>query len=183
MSLSDYLIKKPELETKRLLIRPLRPEDTGALKEWLSDPSLYQYWGKRPGKADKNPELLFSPTPPKPVKSFHWGIICKENGKAIGEFWISLIENDRMARISYRLSPAWQGRGIMTEALKRIIRFCFTETELQRLWTDVAIHNTASCRVLEKAGFIREGHIRQGKMVSTWCDYYIYGMLKSDFSS
>ena len=28
----------------------------------------------------------------------------------------------------------------------------------------------------------REGLIRQGKMVNTWCDYYVYGILDSDFS-
>ena len=37
-----------------------------------------------------------------------------------------------------------------------------------------------SCRIIEKAGYTREGLIRQGKMVNTWCDYYIYGILASD---
>ena len=34
-----------------------------------------------------------------------------------------------------------------------------------RLWSNVHIENTASIKTLEKVGFIREGHIRQGKMV------------------
>ena len=42
------------------------------------------------------------------------------------------------------------------------------------------VRNTASCKTLEKAGFTREGCIRQGKMVSSWCDYYLYGLLKTD---
>ena len=41
--------------------------------------------------------------------------------------------------------------------------------------------NVASYKTLEKAGFQREGHIRDGKMVNTYCDYYIYGMLKADY--
>ena len=61
-------------------------------------------------------------------------------------------------------------------------RFCFENTELQRIWTKVDVRNVASCRMLEKAGYTREGLIRQGKMVKTWCDYYIYGILDSDFS-
>ena len=32
----------------------------------------------------------------------------------------------------------------------------------------------------EKCGYTKEGHIRQGKMVNTWCDYYIYGILFTD---
>ena len=58
--------------------------------------------------------------------------------------------------------------------------FCFRNTELQRLWTKVDVRNTASWKMLEKCGYTREGLVRQGKMVSTWCDYYIYGILGSD---
>ena len=36
--------------------------------------------------------------------------------------------------------------------------------------------------VLEKCGYTREGLIRQGKMVNTWCDYYIYGILSTDLA-
>lgn len=46
MSLKDYIDEKPQMETKRLLLRTLIPEDVEDLKEWLSIPSLYQYWGK-----------------------------------------------------------------------------------------------------------------------------------------
>lgn len=59
MKLQDYIQNKPILETDRLLLRPLQYGDAADLKEWLGDKSLYQYWGKRPGKGDLNPELLF----------------------------------------------------------------------------------------------------------------------------
>ncbi len=59
-------------------------------------------------------------------------------------------------------------------------RFCFKNTELQRLWTKVDVKNIASSRMLEKCGYTKEGLIRQGKMVNTWCDYYIYGILATD---
>ena len=70
MKLQDYVLNKPVLETKRLVLRPLRKEDTADLKEWMGDRSVYQYWGKHPGKSDLNPELLFQ-KPEKPTKSFH----------------------------------------------------------------------------------------------------------------
>ena len=59
MKLQDYIQNKPILDTERLLLRPLQYDDIDDLKEWLGDKSLYQYWGKRPGKSDLNPELLF----------------------------------------------------------------------------------------------------------------------------
>ena len=180
MKLQDYIYEKPVLETERFLLRTLNPSDVSDLREWLNDHSLYQYWGKRAGKSDLHPELLFEKKE-KPTKSFHWGIIHKQSNKVIGEMWIYLIENDRMAKVAFRLSAAYQGNGYMGEVLTRVVCFCFEETELQRLWSDVHILNIASYKTLEKAGFSREGHIRDGKMVSTYCDYYLYGMTKADY--
>jgi ribosomal-protein-alanine N-acetyltransferase len=181
MALKDYINDKPILETERLVLRALVPTDINDLKEWLSDNSLYQYWGKRPGKSDLNPELLFQKKG-KPTKSFHWGIVNKQDNKVIGEMWVYLIENDRMAKIAFRLSPAYQGNGYMSEALMQVISFCFEKTELQRLWSDVHVQNIASYKTLEKAGFKREGHIRDGKMVNIYCDYYLYGITKFDYA-
>ena len=42
MKLQDYVLNKPALETERLVLRPLRKEDTADLKEWLGDSSVYQ---------------------------------------------------------------------------------------------------------------------------------------------
>ncbi|WP_130863453.1 GNAT family N-acetyltransferase [Bacilliculturomica massiliensis] len=180
MKLQDYVQNKPKLETDRLLLRPLQYDDVANLKEWLGDRSLYQYWGKRPGKSDLNPESLFQKKE-RPTKSFHWGIVHKKDDKVIGEMWVYLIENDRMAKVAFRLSPIYQGNGLMAEALRNVVIFCFEKTELQRLWSDVHVLNIASYKTLEKAGFRREGHIRDGKMVNTYCDYYLYGMTRTDY--
>jgi len=74
-----------------------------------------------------------------------------------------------------------QKKGYATEALKEVVNFSFSKTELKRLWSDADTRNEASRIVLEKCGFEQEGRIRQGKMVSSWCDYYIYGILKEDY--
>lgn len=179
MGLCDYINEKPVLRTERLTLRKLCREDVPALEEWMTNPSVYTYWGANMGKNDKNPSLLFDKAE-KPTKSFHWGIIHNSDGKAIGELWVYLIENDRMAKVAYRLNPEYHGRGYATEALGKAVEFCFGNTELKRLWTAVDVRNTASYRVLEKCGFKREGLIRQGKMGTSWCDYYLYGLLKQD---
>lgn len=180
MTLNDYIDHKPELSTERLTLRVMTAEDADDLREWTPDKALYRYWGKNPGKADKNPDLLFT-APPKPTKSFHWGVVHRADRKVVGEIWIYLIENDRMAKAAIRLSARYHGQGLATEALREAVRFCFEGTELRRVWTDVDTRNEASVRMLEKCGFTREGLIRQGKMVSVWCDYYIYAILKEDF--
>ncbi|MBR0138396.1 MAG: GNAT family N-acetyltransferase [Erysipelotrichaceae bacterium] len=177
--LADYIINKPIIETQRLIIRPMKASNVDALRKWMPDKSIYAYWGKGPGKSDLNPELLFEKEE-RPTKSFHLGIAEKQSNEVIGDLWVYLIENDRMAQVAIRLSKEKPNRGYGTEALSAMTRFCFENTELQRLWTQVDISNTASSRMLEKCGYTREGLIRQGKMVNSWCDYYIYGILASD---
>ena len=87
MSLQDYIFEKPVIETEHLILRTMNKNDIDDLKEWISDISLYEYWGKRPSKSEKNPELLFDKSK-KSTKSFHWGIVHKQDSKVIGEIWI-----------------------------------------------------------------------------------------------
>lgn len=179
VALADYILSKPVIETGRLRIRPMIIDDVSELKEWMPDVSIYKYWGKGPSKSEKNPELMFEKDE-KPSKSFHLGIATKDDNKVIGDLYVYLIENDRMASVAIKLAASQQGNGYGTEALSAITNFCFTHTELQRLWTEVDVNNVPSQKMLEKCGYTREGHIRQGKMVNTWCDYYIYGVLATD---
>ena len=82
----------------------------------------------------------------KPTKSFHLGIAEKNRGKVVGDLWVYLIENDRMAQIAIRLSKDVHGKGYGTESLSAMTGFCFDHTELQRLWAEVDVRNTVSCR-------------------------------------
>ena len=179
MALADYINKKPVIDTPRLRLRPLCAEDIPSLKEWMADKAIYAYWGKGPGKTDKNPELLFTKAE-RTTKSFHLGIEEKPTGKVVGDLWVYRIENDRMATVAIRLAPSRHGMGYGTEALSAMTRFCFDNTELRRLQAEVDVRNAASRRMLEKCGYRQEGLIRQGKMVSVWCDYCIYGILADD---
>lgn len=179
MALTDYIEQKPVIEAERVLLRPMTVDDVPDLRDWMPDPAIYAYWGKGPGKAERDPALLFE-RQEKPSKSFHLGIALKDGNRVIGNVWIYRIEKGRMATVALRLSRRYHGQGYGTESLSAMTRFCFEQTELQRLWTEVDVRNTASQRILEKCGYTREGLIRQGRMVNSWCDYYIYGILAED---
>ena len=70
----------------------------------------------------------------------------------------------------------------LTEAMKRVVEFIFSETALDRLEGRADVRNIGSNRVLQKSGFQREGTIRHGKMASQYCDYNIWGMIREDFT-
>lgn len=52
---------------------------------------------------------------------------------------------------------------------------------MDRINATADVRNVGSNRVLEKCGFVKEGCIRHGKMVSVYCDYNIYGILAEDY--
>ena len=183
--LTDYLTAKPTLETSRLILRSLVPEDAASLRRWLARDEIYTYWGRKASKGEREPELMFIDPRPwvkrKPDPDFKWGIVLKETNAVIGDVSIFDIENARMGSVGYRLDPDLWGHGYVTEALRAAVEFIFTHTELDRLHATADVRNTASNRVLEKCGFVHEGTIRHGKMVSVYCDYHIWGLLREDW--
>ena len=63
--------------------------------------------------------------------------------------------------IGYWLAKPFWNKGIMTQVVSKFTEFCFEEFPLVRITAKVFIHNIGSSRVLEKAGFQKEGHLRK----------------------
>ena len=60
------------------------------------------------------------------------------------------------AILSYWIGETFWGKGIATEAVRRVIDFGFDQLQLVRIQTSVLVWNNASKRVLEKSGFLKE---------------------------
>lgn len=67
----------------------------------------------------------------------------------------------RSAEIGYWLSEEYWGRGIVSEAVQALTQYAFAQFDLARIWACVFEWNPGSMRVLEKAGFAREGVLRK----------------------
>lgn len=163
MELADYITRKPVIETDRLILRPMTERDVPLLYEWMPDITMYEYCGKGPSKSEKNPELKFQKNE-RQTKSFYLGTEDKDCGKIIGDIRVYLIENDRMAAVAIRISKEYQRKGYGSECLSAITEFCFTHTELKRLYAEIDVRNIASVRLFEKCGYKREGLIVRAKL-------------------
>ena len=64
------------------------------------------------------------------------------------------------AELGYWLAEPFWGKGVMTEAVKRITEYAFSNFSLKRVYAEPYTSNRASARVLEKAGFKYEGLLR-----------------------
>jgi RimJ/RimL family protein N-acetyltransferase len=86
------------------------------------------------------------------------------------------------AEIWYKLHPQFWNNGYAIESLKAVLFFCFTELKLHRIEAGCATANASSIKVLEKAGFIREGICRKILPIrGEWIDNYFYAILEEDF--
>lgn len=85
----------------------------------------------------------------------------------------------RTAELGYYIAEEYWGRGIMTEAVRQICEYVFSKSDITRIYAEPFAYNTASCRVLEKAGFQYEGTLRSnaiknGKVI----DMKMYSKIK-----
>ncbi len=82
----------------------------------------------------------------------------------------------------YKLHKDFWNKGYGTEALKRLLEFCFLDLKLHRIEAGCAVGNHGSIRVLEKVGMMREGHTRKKLPIrGEWVDNYFYAILEEDF--
>ena len=105
------------------------------------------------------------------------------DNKVIGNIGVFRQENihRQTAELGYYISEEYWGKGIMTEAVKQICEYVFSNSYIIRIYAEPFAYNTASCRVLEKAGFQYEGTLRNnavknGKVI----DMKMYSILKAE---
>jgi len=85
------------------------------------------------------------------------------------------------AAIGYWMGAPHAGRGLMTDALRAAVGFAFTTLRLNRLEAACLPSNAPSQRVLEKAGFTREGRARRYlKINGQWQDHDLFSLLHDD---
>ncbi|WP_433242450.1 GNAT family N-acetyltransferase [Streptosporangium sp. CA-135522] len=83
--------------------------------------------------------------------------------------------------VGYGVHPLHRGRGYAPEAVRGLARRLFETTDLRRIELRVNLDNTASLRVAEKAGFIREGVLRAAEMEEDGPhDVVVFGLLRTD---
>lgn len=104
-------------------------------------------------------------------------------GHAIGSIGVFCGSDvyEKSAELGYWLAEDFWGKGIMTEAVRRICREAFAAFDIVRIYAEPFAHNAGSRGVLEKAGFTLEGIMRKGVFKNgELCDYCMYSLLKGE---
>ena len=105
------------------------------------------------------------------------------DNKAIGSIGAFRQKNihRHTAEIGYYIAEEYWGKGLMTEAVKQICSYIFDKSNIVRIYAEPFSYNKASCRVLEKAGFLYEGTLRSNAIKNgKTIDMLMYSRLKTD---
>ena len=168
---------------KELNLREWKPEDAPALTAAINNKKVldnlrdgipYPYTEKDAGEfiramlaAEKDSQYAFAIT---------------YDGQVVGSIGVFRKENVHRltAELGYYIAEPYWGKGITTEAIRRICAFVFGNTDIVRIFAEPYAHNTASCRVLEKAGFQLEGILRRNAIKNgQLVDMKLYAILRA----
>ena len=153
------LMQFQELITSRLLLRQLTDEDVKFIYQLRSNEDVNKFIG-RPLAVSVQDALGFIKLINDNIskyKSLYWLIILKSENKPAGTItlWQFSVE-ENSAEIGYELLPQYQGKGIMHEAVKKIISYAFDELNLKKISGFTHEDNKASVKLLEKNNFKRD---------------------------
>jgi len=89
-----------------------------------------------------------------------WLLCLKGTDTPIGSIGVTL-EGGGKAMFGYVLAKKFWGRGLAAEALAHLADWSLAQATIHRAWAFCDVENTASIRVMEKAGMVREGVLRR----------------------
>jgi [ribosomal protein S5]-alanine N-acetyltransferase len=175
----------PTLETERLVLRPLAPEDATAVRALGGDRRVA--------------EMTLLPHPFGEEEVHRWvegrlawaaqgkirpfSVMLKEDGALVGHAGLLLDWENEKAGLHYWMGVPYWGRGYATEAAQELVRHAFEDLGLGRVYADHVARNPASGRVLQKVGMSYEGCRRRDfKRWDHFEDMALYGVLAEEWS-
>lgn len=176
----------PVLETERLHLREMSPEDVTSLLKHLGNPQVVKFIDTQPIKTREQADewLRWMGSFFSAKDGLRWGVTLKSDGSFIGSAGIHNWNREaRYAEIGYDIAQPHWGKGYATEVVEAIIDFGINRMCLNRIEADVIDGNHASMRVLEKLGFQHEGVLRQRVYKNgEYHDVHLFALLSKDLS-
>lgn len=151
------------LETERLYLRDLRPDDFAAYYQLKSDERVMYYLQDirlhtpKEGRADFDAVLRDAARPDR-----HFTFLLmqeKAGGRPVGSVGYTVTAvapPGKWVHGGYFSFPDFWGQGYMTEALRRVLAYAFTEGDVWRFSTGCLTENAGSERVMRKCGLYKE---------------------------
>lgn len=171
----------PNLETERLFLRRVDVKDVNEIIVLRSNPETMKYIPKPLVKTieDALEHIAMMDAKIENNEGINWAITQKGNPKLIGVIGHYRIKPEHYrAEIGYMLLPEFSGKGIISEAVKEVVKYGFKGMQLHSIEAVIDPENNASAKVLEKNGFVKEAHLKENEFFEgRFLDSVIYSLL------
>ncbi len=176
--------------TDRLSLRPAVASDADAVLAYRRLPEVNEYMTSAPSDAAEWAEVFGQ------EERLSKTLVAEHDGRVIGDLMIAVEDawaqtevrsqaEGVQAEIGWCLDPAYQGRGLATEAVAAVLATCFDGLGLRRVVANCFADNLASRRLMERLGMRRELHtVRESLHRSgRWLDGMGYALLADEWRS
>ena len=168
---------KPEIETTRLRLRMLSPNDLDDLCLIRSDPEVMRFITGVPSAREEVRAALNRHLNRWEEDGFgHWAVTFRNDPTLLGWCGLDFLDATEEVEVGYGLAKKYWGLGVTTEAAQGSLRYGFEYLKLDRIVGVAYPQNTASRHVMEKLGmkYVKNGFYYGADMV-------YYQMLRADF--
>jgi RimJ/RimL family protein N-acetyltransferase len=166
------------LEGRAINLRLIEHGDIPLIVEWANDPDFGGEFEPIEQVTSHEITKWLDGLPPNEK----WFFIEKKDGTKVGQIMFAPVGPHYV--IGYRMLPSERNKGYCTEAVQIIVDFLFLSRDIVRIQAETNPQNLASQRVLEKAGFTKEGVRRKAIFVrGKWCDGVFYSILREEWGA
>ena len=157
-------------------MRAAEKKDLPIIGEWRSNPEFQGEYNILIQESKDELEKRYESFRPDEK----WFLIEKKDGTKIGLVVLEL--EGGVQELGYSIIPNERGKGYCTEAVKIAVDYLFLSKPIVRIQAHTNIRNKASQRVLEKAGFLKEGIVRNRIFIrGKWRDEFLYSILRKEW--
>jgi ribosomal-protein-alanine N-acetyltransferase len=146
----------PSLTTERLLLRNLSPDDLEAIHRLRCDESVNIMIGRKAPSALIETRQFISKIEGlvHDNQCIYWVVSLKEDRQLLGTVccWNFDVQNG-IVELGYEMLPEFRGKGIMTEAIKKVMEYAFGDLNARLITAFPSALNTNSVSLLKKIGF------------------------------
>ena len=174
-------MKEPTLTTNDLILQPSVFEDLPIFYEWELLPAVTEYFSIPDGQTMEAVTRKFVADSDDPAS--RQLTICLKDGTPVGRIVMGDIIEGWKAELwrIYIADPALRGKGYGKQAMEAVMKYCFEDLKLERLYLDHYTGNPAS-KLYLSLGFTYEGVLRRncrknGKLY----DVHLMSMLKEEY--
>ena len=166
------------IETERLILREIIPEDSEGMYNLDSDAQVHTYLGNKPIRDRKEAMNIIEHIRKQYVENGigRWAIIDKKTDEFIGWTGLKLVReltNNHINHydLGYRLIRKYWGQGYATESALASLDYGFGKLQLQEIFAAAHVENIASNSILQKVGFRRENTFLNDDAMHHWYKY------------